>query len=241
MSPAAPPPAARRLLTAVSAAPGWDDLPRLAYADWLEGRGDRQRAAFVRGQAALYAAGDPHGAGHPRERAAVEQFLAAPDGAAGWVAAAGLAGPDPDDWQVVGPPGGLVTLRYFGDQSHSDRADPERWFGFRGGMLTETWLPLKTMLGGGGRRAGLRRRLLPHAVVRVELGDLVGGERLVGDEQHLVADVLDHPAAAGGDHVGGQALEPLHQGAEPAGLQPLREPGVGDQVGESDGERLPAR
>jgi uncharacterized protein (TIGR02996 family) len=45
-------------LAAIAAAPA-DDLPRLVYADWLDDRGDADRAAFVRRQVAGRPAGDP--------------------------------------------------------------------------------------------------------------------------------------------------------------------------------------
>ncbi len=45
-------------LAAIAAAPA-DDLPRLVYADWLDDRGDADRAAFVRRLLAREPAGDP--------------------------------------------------------------------------------------------------------------------------------------------------------------------------------------
>ena len=46
-------------------------------------------------------------------------------------------------------------------------------------------------------------------------GDLVGRDRVLVDEQHRVADRLDHPAALGGDDVGAAGLEQLDQVADP--------------------------
>ena len=63
----------------------------------------------------------------------------------------------------------------------------------------------------------------------------------VGDEEHLVADRLDHPATAGGDDVRGQALEPLHEDAELVLLEPLGQACVRDEVGEADRERRGGR
>jgi uncharacterized protein (TIGR02996 family) len=51
----------RALYAAVCAVP-WDDLARLAYADWLEENGDADRALFIRSQIELFGLTS----GHPR-------------------------------------------------------------------------------------------------------------------------------------------------------------------------------
>src|SRR4051794_31944198 len=47
----------KALLAAVCEQPG-DDLPRLAYADWLEENGEADRAEFIRGQIELLRLGE---------------------------------------------------------------------------------------------------------------------------------------------------------------------------------------
>ena len=57
---------------------------------------------------------------------------------------------------------------------------------------------------------------------------------LGGDEQHRVAERLDHPAAAGGDHVGAGRLEHLDQVGQLVLVDAVGQPGEADQVGEPD-------
>src|SRR6266508_687535 len=64
--------------------------------------------------------------------------------------------------------------------------------------------------------------------------DLGAAGRLVGDEQHLVADRLDQPAAVRGDHLGGHRLETFDQLGQLGLGQPPAQPRVADDVGEPD-------
>ena len=62
----------------------------------------------------------------------------------------------------------------------------------------------------------------------------IARDRVLGHEQHRVAEGLDHPAALGGDHVGAAGLEDLDQVADPVLVELVGQRGEADQVGEPD-------
>lgn len=63
------------------------------------------------------------------------------------------------------------------------------------------------------------------------------GGRGLGGEHHLVADVLDHPAAVVGDRRGGGRLESFEERGQFVVVQVSGKPGVADHVGESHRQR----